>query len=225
MHGELCLESIVDVRTLFKLLHFNVQQAGFPFAGEQTMNMLGIIQVRIYLYVNIDILCVFTKCFDLNLVFFCDTWQSQKTAELLLDLKVSSIVCSPKKACIETAMAISRVSCSLMFSSPFSLEYSVSIMLLATFHPPFLWEGRDAWVGNLIDMSNSISNLKLVINLIAVARSCRLLGCWLCASLCGNKADRVPWCWKYPSANEEGLISELDFQRSPYIFYRLPGFR
>ncbi|KAF3455349.1 hypothetical protein FNV43_RR05798 [Rhamnella rubrinervis] len=53
-------------------------EAGFPFAGDQTMNMLGVIR-------------------------------SQKTAELLLDLKVSSIVSSPKNACIETAMAISRV--------------------------------------------------------------------------------------------------------------------
>ncbi|XP_031402912.1 probable 2-carboxy-D-arabinitol-1-phosphatase [Punica granatum] len=35
--------------------------------------------------------------------------QSQKTAELLLDLKVSSIVSSPKSACIETASVISRV--------------------------------------------------------------------------------------------------------------------
>ncbi|XP_044469457.1 probable 2-carboxy-D-arabinitol-1-phosphatase [Mangifera indica] len=35
--------------------------------------------------------------------------QSQKTAELLLDLKVSSIVSSPKNACVETANAISRV--------------------------------------------------------------------------------------------------------------------
>ncbi|KAK4607676.1 hypothetical protein RGQ29_001482 [Quercus rubra] len=35
--------------------------------------------------------------------------QSQKTAELLLDLKVSSIISSPKKACFETAMAISRI--------------------------------------------------------------------------------------------------------------------
>ncbi|KAM7259669.1 hypothetical protein ACFE04_015410 [Oxalis oulophora] len=37
------------------------------------------------------------------------TIQSQKTAELLLDLKVSSIFSSPKKASIETAMSISRV--------------------------------------------------------------------------------------------------------------------
>ncbi|KAI9194212.1 hypothetical protein LWI28_004019 [Acer negundo] len=35
--------------------------------------------------------------------------QSQKTAELLLDLKLSSIVSSPENACIETAKAISRV--------------------------------------------------------------------------------------------------------------------
>ncbi|EXB53696.1 hypothetical protein L484_008980 [Morus notabilis] len=35
--------------------------------------------------------------------------QSQKTAELLLDLKVSSIVSSPKKACVQTAIAISSV--------------------------------------------------------------------------------------------------------------------
>lgn len=35
--------------------------------------------------------------------------QSQKTAELLLDLKLSSIVSSPENACIETAKAISKV--------------------------------------------------------------------------------------------------------------------
>ncbi|KAL1199201.1 putative 2-carboxy-D-arabinitol-1-phosphatase [Cardamine amara subsp. amara] len=35
--------------------------------------------------------------------------QSQKTAELLLDLRVSSIVCSPKTASIDTAGVISRV--------------------------------------------------------------------------------------------------------------------
>uniref|UniRef100_A0A803PTD1 2-carboxy-D-arabinitol-1-phosphatase n=1 Tax=Cannabis sativa TaxID=3483 RepID=A0A803PTD1_CANSA len=35
--------------------------------------------------------------------------QSQKIAELLLDTKVSSIISSPKKACVETANAISRV--------------------------------------------------------------------------------------------------------------------
>ncbi|KAM1310004.1 hypothetical protein ACFX13_006776 [Malus domestica] len=35
--------------------------------------------------------------------------KSQKTAELLLDLKVSSIVSSPKKACVETAITISKV--------------------------------------------------------------------------------------------------------------------
>ncbi|KAJ9177979.1 hypothetical protein P3X46_009901 [Hevea brasiliensis] len=35
--------------------------------------------------------------------------QSQKAAELLLDLKVNTIVSSPKNACFETAMAISRV--------------------------------------------------------------------------------------------------------------------
>ncbi|XP_050214071.1 probable 2-carboxy-D-arabinitol-1-phosphatase isoform X2 [Mercurialis annua] len=35
--------------------------------------------------------------------------QSQKTAELLLDMKLSTIYSSPKNACVETAMAISRV--------------------------------------------------------------------------------------------------------------------
>ncbi|KGN46924.1 probable 2-carboxy-D-arabinitol-1-phosphatase isoform X2 [Cucumis sativus] len=35
--------------------------------------------------------------------------QSQKVAELLLDLKVSAVISSPKKACVETAVAISRV--------------------------------------------------------------------------------------------------------------------
>ncbi|KAL5056186.1 hypothetical protein RYX36_036868 [Vicia faba] len=35
--------------------------------------------------------------------------QSQKSAELLLDLKVSSIISSPNKSCIETAVAISQV--------------------------------------------------------------------------------------------------------------------
>ncbi|BFG34628.1 hypothetical protein CerSpe_209020 [Prunus speciosa] len=53
-------------------------ETGFPSAGDQPMDMLGIIK-------------------------------SQKTAELLLDLKVSSIVSSPKKACVETATVISKV--------------------------------------------------------------------------------------------------------------------
>ncbi|KAL6205376.1 hypothetical protein ACLB2K_022636 [Fragaria x ananassa] len=35
--------------------------------------------------------------------------KAQKIAELLLDLKVNSIVSSPKEACVETAVAISRV--------------------------------------------------------------------------------------------------------------------
>ncbi|KAK7404824.1 hypothetical protein VNO78_05805 [Psophocarpus tetragonolobus] len=51
---------------------------GFPFAGDQPLNMLGVIQ-------------------------------SQKSAELLLDLKVNSIISSPNKACFETATAISQV--------------------------------------------------------------------------------------------------------------------
>ncbi|XLU80977.1 hypothetical protein S245_004397, partial [Arachis hypogaea] len=34
--------------------------------------------------------------------------QSQKSAELLLDLKVSSIISSPNKGCFETAMTISK---------------------------------------------------------------------------------------------------------------------
>ena len=48
-------------------------------------------------------------------------------------------------------------------------------------------------------------------------RSCRLLGCWLCASLCGNEADRESWCRKYPSAIKKGKISKLDVQ-SLHIF-------
>ncbi|KAK7312630.1 hypothetical protein VNO77_36633 [Canavalia gladiata] len=51
---------------------------GFHFAGDQPLNMLGVIQ-------------------------------SQKSAELLLDLKVNSIISSPNKACVETAMTISKV--------------------------------------------------------------------------------------------------------------------
>ncbi|KAG6477122.1 2-carboxy-D-arabinitol-1-phosphatase-like [Zingiber officinale] len=35
--------------------------------------------------------------------------QSQKTAELLLDLKINSIICSPRIASVDTAMAISEV--------------------------------------------------------------------------------------------------------------------
>ncbi|MCI08535.1 23-bisphosphoglycerate-dependent phosphoglycerate mutase, partial [Trifolium medium] len=50
---------------------------GFLFAGDQPLNMLGVIQ-------------------------------SQKSAELLLDLSVSSIISSPNKSCIETATAISQ---------------------------------------------------------------------------------------------------------------------
>ncbi|XP_057456015.1 probable 2-carboxy-D-arabinitol-1-phosphatase [Lotus japonicus] len=51
---------------------------GFPFAADQPMNMLGVIQ-------------------------------SQKSAELLLDLNVNSIISSPNKASVETATAISKV--------------------------------------------------------------------------------------------------------------------
>ncbi|XP_061355064.1 probable 2-carboxy-D-arabinitol-1-phosphatase [Gastrolobium bilobum] len=51
---------------------------GFPFAGDQPMNMLGVIQ-------------------------------SQKSAELLLESKVNSIISSPNKACVDTAMTISKV--------------------------------------------------------------------------------------------------------------------
>ncbi|XP_054812688.1 probable 2-carboxy-D-arabinitol-1-phosphatase isoform X1 [Prosopis cineraria] len=51
---------------------------GFLLAGDQQLNMLGVIQ-------------------------------SQKSAELLLDLKVNSIIRSPNKACIGTANAISQV--------------------------------------------------------------------------------------------------------------------
>ncbi|KAK7262202.1 hypothetical protein RJT34_29765 [Clitoria ternatea] len=51
---------------------------GFPFTGDQPLNMLGVIQ-------------------------------SQKSAELLLDLNVNSIISSPHKACVETAATISKV--------------------------------------------------------------------------------------------------------------------
>ncbi|KAL3718250.1 hypothetical protein ACJRO7_003394 [Eucalyptus globulus] len=50
----------------------------FPSHGNETLNLLGIIQ-------------------------------SQKIAELLLDLKVSSVISSPRSASIETAMAVSKV--------------------------------------------------------------------------------------------------------------------
>ncbi|KAF8403226.1 hypothetical protein HHK36_011326 [Tetracentron sinense] len=56
----------------------NNLEASFPYSGDRSMNMLGVIQ-------------------------------SQKTAELLLDLRVSSIICSPQIASFETAMAISKV--------------------------------------------------------------------------------------------------------------------
>ncbi|QCD88099.1 phosphoglycerate mutase [Vigna unguiculata] len=51
---------------------------GFPFGGDQPLNMLGVIQ-------------------------------SQKSAELLLDLKVSSIISSSNKASVGTASVISQV--------------------------------------------------------------------------------------------------------------------
>ncbi|XVF69103.1 hypothetical protein PTKIN_Ptkin11bG0053700 [Pterospermum kingtungense] len=53
-------------------------EANFSNLGDQSLNMLGVIQ-------------------------------AQKTAELLLDLKVSTIVSSPKNACAETAAIISRI--------------------------------------------------------------------------------------------------------------------
>lgn len=47
-------------------------------------------------------------------IYFMGTLQSQKTAELLLDLKVGSIVSGPKNAGVETATIISKVSSQLI---------------------------------------------------------------------------------------------------------------
>lgn len=41
--------------------------------------------------------------------FMYKYFQSQKTAELLLDLKVNSILCSPQVAAVDTATAICEV--------------------------------------------------------------------------------------------------------------------
>lgn len=82
------------------------------------MNMLGIIQVqRLYHAYN--------RLKNHYLIFFSGKWQSQKTAELLLDLKVNSLISSPKKACTETAMAISRVSSFFMLLSQDVAKYSL----------------------------------------------------------------------------------------------------
>jgi len=34
--------------------------------------------------------------------------------------------------------------------------------------------------------------------------SSRLLGCWLCASLCGGNQNAGPWGWTYSSASTQG---------------------
>lgn len=70
------------------------------------MDMLGVIKVQHPVLSQFHI----TSSYDLNLMFFCGSLQAQKIAELLLDLKVNSIVSSPKDACVETAIAISKVS-------------------------------------------------------------------------------------------------------------------
>jgi len=33
--------------------------------------------------------------------------------------------------------------------------------------------------------------------MILGTRGCRLLGCWLCATLCWDEAEGGSWCWNY----------------------------
>lgn len=109
--------------SLTDIIAFHVEQASVSNSGDLPMNMLGIIQVqRLYHAHN--------RLKNHYLIFFSGKWQSQKTAELLLDLKVSSLISSPIKACTETAMAISRVSSFFMLLSQDVAKCSLSKLSL-----------------------------------------------------------------------------------------------
>lgn len=120
---KLCLESYMNMGFW---VFPQCQQASYPFSGDQTMNMLGVIQVYVlYMYLGVLMFCL--PC-HLNRIWQAtvEMWQSQKTAELLLDLKVSSIISSPKKACVEMAAAISSVSRSIIFCLHHDITYTLS---------------------------------------------------------------------------------------------------
>ncbi|WVZ54444.1 hypothetical protein U9M48_005233 [Paspalum notatum var. saurae] len=72
--------------------------------GYAPLNMLGTIQVFRFVF------CV-ANLFPTQKLssFLVKCFQSQKTAELLLDLKVNSILCSPQVAAVDTATAICEV--------------------------------------------------------------------------------------------------------------------
>eukprot|EP00262_Sarcandra_glabra_P005319 TRINITY_DN16762_c0_g1_i1.p1 TRINITY_DN16762_c0_g1~~TRINITY_DN16762_c0_g1_i1.p1 ORF type:complete len:485 (+),score=66.37 TRINITY_DN16762_c0_g1_i1:130-1584(+) len=86
--------------------------------------------------------------------------QSQKTAELLLDLKVSSILCSPRIASVDTATAISKVQeaadCLGADCVPRYVENSMS--------EPELWDqSKTAWNLVLDELSNESESQKNVV--------------------------------------------------------------
>lgn len=72
--------------------------------GYAPLNMLGTIQVTHFVS-NIVNLFPTQKLRSFLYKYF----QSQKTAELLLDLKVNSILCSPQVAAVDTATVICEV--------------------------------------------------------------------------------------------------------------------
>ena len=83
-------------KTLFLLFQIGVASFGY-----EPMNMLGVIQVSLSLSLSLSL----SNSLSLTMCYM----QSQKTAEVLLDVKVNSVVSSPRIASADTANAIVEV--------------------------------------------------------------------------------------------------------------------
>ncbi|XVF19775.1 hypothetical protein REPUB_Repub11eG0139800 [Reevesia pubescens] len=84
--------------------------------------------------------------------------QAQKTAELLLDLKVSAIVSSPKNACAETAKIISRGTVDVSSLPPGWLN-GLDDRVMST-----LWEqSGQAWRSLLTELSDESDEEKIIV--------------------------------------------------------------
>lgn len=133
-------------------------------------------------------------------ISFHNPWQSQKTAELLLDLNVSTIVSSPKNASVEMATTISRVSSSSV------LESVCWIYIVGKWVSSEIWLVEEYFSFTAVFFFQpwpAYSN--------AGARSCRLLGCWLCAAVCRDETDPGTWCQRHPSTINQGKIWSKSF--------------
>jgi hypothetical protein len=108
---------------IFFLFEFQGSLGGVGYAP---LNMLGVIQVIQVLFVSHG---QFISITITELMFWL--FQAQKTAELLLDLKVNSIICSPQVAAVDTATAICEVNIIFIDNN---IEIHSLILFLQKFH-------------------------------------------------------------------------------------------